>query len=620
MNTFNVLIDFLVTNGDPADIEGGEEQVEDEIPSPQREILASIDSEMTLAREMLNRLTQRRNEVHRELFMKTAPSPEERKNLLDVIAGKEHDLMRLQTEATETRSELDTLLRCKDSEMGSAEDSDCKGDARREYSLMLAGRQTVPYCAGLHQERLEHLISSQKTIENDLEVLRGVLSPIRKLPPEILSSIFLETLLDEDFTPNICSSWRKIALHTPELWSSISISEVRSKPSPQIPLMECWIQRSGVSYISFKVVEERRFASTVSLLSRILDIYIPHYARWRKVHLMYGSTFSLRSGFGVLPPDAVFPMLESLYLERSQFLEQKEIELISRMLLSAPRLRSVSWISGTLYTSFSVPWAQLSQLIIDHPIPMSDVIRILSDCSDLQDVELSLMPDFQSLDDSSSETVLMHCTLQRLKLHVLVDTKPLFNRLQLPRLKHLSLEMLRSIRPEIVPQEANWLNEEFISFLSRSGCSLDYFSLSDFDTSPEDLICCLRHSSTTLKELHLNNERNRKEYVDDQVLRLMTYWPALSDSTTTSDVAENLKEPLCPYIHTLKLWGCISSTDGVLAQMLDSRWRAREMHWAGSQMQVVLIGLHDADSQHPLDAERVRRMNEKRSGISVIRL
>ncbi|KAJ6595071.1 hypothetical protein DFH09DRAFT_887300, partial [Mycena vulgaris] len=66
--------------------------------------------------------------------------------------------------------------------------------------------------------------------------LKGVLSPIRRIPPEILAEIFLNcrqnsrasefySITDPSEAPlllgRVCSSWRVIAHGTPRLWDAL---------------------------------------------------------------------------------------------------------------------------------------------------------------------------------------------------------------------------------------------------------------------------------------------------------------------------------------------------------------------------------------------------------------
>lgn len=86
----------------------------------------------------------------------------------------------------------------------------------REESLREATRQKVQ---NLEKERAE----LDKEIGND----KGFIAPIRRLPSELLSEIFIWSEINGNPWPitKVCRSWRSVALRTPQLWSHIAITE-----------------------------------------------------------------------------------------------------------------------------------------------------------------------------------------------------------------------------------------------------------------------------------------------------------------------------------------------------------------------------------------------------------
>ncbi|KAF8990523.1 hypothetical protein BDQ17DRAFT_367462 [Cyathus striatus] len=87
---------------------------------------------------------------------------------------------------------------------------------------------------GQLQRQLDLLQAKQSGIHDFAEQHRALLSPARKLTQDIVEEIFL-ACLPEDRNPyvnateapmlltRICSSWRRIALSTPRIWSAIHI-------------------------------------------------------------------------------------------------------------------------------------------------------------------------------------------------------------------------------------------------------------------------------------------------------------------------------------------------------------------------------------------------------------
>ncbi|KAJ7700843.1 hypothetical protein B0H17DRAFT_905222, partial [Mycena rosella] len=77
--------------------------------------------------------------------------------------------------------------------------------------------------------RIQAILASLQTRRRNLkwyqDCCRGVLSPMRKLPPEVLQTIFVCARGSEpDVIPavgQVCRHWRNVAVGTPKLWSNI---------------------------------------------------------------------------------------------------------------------------------------------------------------------------------------------------------------------------------------------------------------------------------------------------------------------------------------------------------------------------------------------------------------
>ncbi|KAK0434884.1 hypothetical protein EV421DRAFT_1717141, partial [Armillaria borealis] len=83
------------------------------------------------------------------------------------------------------------------------------------------------------QERFNSLISNARSLQSQLRHL-AILSPIRRLPTELLQEIFLRCIDDKPFRDicpeggyaseapvifgRVCSRWRTVSFSTPSLW------------------------------------------------------------------------------------------------------------------------------------------------------------------------------------------------------------------------------------------------------------------------------------------------------------------------------------------------------------------------------------------------------------------
>lgn len=102
--------------------------------------------------------------------------------------------------------------------------------------------------------------------------------------------------------------------------------------------------RAGIDYTlpTILTAEPESKDPTDSVVSSMLEVFIPHHSPWQKVRIRYKDAWSEKTGFASLPKDTLFPLLEELYLEKSYWLEQDDVDRITSTMLSAPRLHSVS--------------------------------------------------------------------------------------------------------------------------------------------------------------------------------------------------------------------------------------------------------------------------------------
>ena len=86
----------------------------------------------------------------------------------------------------------------------------------------------------LFENCIQQLRARQAALRRDVTRYRSLHSPIRKLPPEILRHIFgyaciLDPAIEYPFQStafcisSVCSRWRDIALHSPEVWANLNV-------------------------------------------------------------------------------------------------------------------------------------------------------------------------------------------------------------------------------------------------------------------------------------------------------------------------------------------------------------------------------------------------------------
>ncbi|KAJ7288062.1 hypothetical protein C8J57DRAFT_505696 [Mycena rebaudengoi] len=333
----------------------------------------------------------------------------------------------------------------------------------------------------------------------------------------------------------ICRSWRNLALATPYLWSSLFVTTSSNGQGlmPRIELIQLWLARSSTQPLSF--------ALDLDILSdynpkEVLDLFSGHLNRWKKVKIT-ARTLDLRLG------GADTLQLEQLYLRCYQTVD------VDVTLTSAPRLRNLFWGIGKSPFAAQIPWSQLTTLYIIPYLTLQEVFYVFQHCPILEEcylwhVDHSQLPEM---------ALISLRQLTTLSLRSIVDASPIalaFSSLILPALRDLAIQVAGS----------HWPHASFMSLLSRSQCSLTALRFSSVVITLEDFTNCLRGVTKTLETLEIVHHPPpaAHPFISDRHLSLLTY--------------DTSREYLCPKLANLKLHRCLSSNDGALSAMVESRW------------------------------------------------
>jgi len=79
------------------------------------------------------------------------------------------------------------------------------------------------------QYAIREMQEQRSVLEKQVAYAMGYLSPIRRLPLELLREIFLWSFEHQPcsawLVAAVCASWRRLALRTPLIWSKVSASD-----------------------------------------------------------------------------------------------------------------------------------------------------------------------------------------------------------------------------------------------------------------------------------------------------------------------------------------------------------------------------------------------------------
>jgi hypothetical protein len=311
----------------------------------------------------------------------------------------------------------------------------------------------------------------------------------RRLPTELLGYIFILTLPDYEYIqPNIrssplvlgrvCNAWRATAHATPQLWSSLCAYYRRHDEQKRMVGIDTWLSRSRVLPLDIRVMVgvETTQASTEFPLA-----FSPHFHRCRKLSLMLQRHWIL--GF-LANSNLPLTALENLELDLCN--EDSPLHMPTFSISSsAPQLRRLS-LMGNFPNNCDLGYSQLTHLITgpyrlisNGPnLSITHYITILRLCPQLMHCSIGdiyLGPD---------GTPLMHHNLRSLVLYSWRSefVESMLDLLTLPALRDIRIVLGPLAHPQ------TWSTSTFESFLCRSLCPLESFTLVSSHDTPEEII------------------------------------------------------------------------------------------------------------------------------------
>ncbi|KAJ6457441.1 hypothetical protein C8R47DRAFT_1164374 [Mycena vitilis] len=222
------------------------------------------------------------------------------------------------------------------------------------------------------QDRLKQLEEERASVSSYRLRIRNILSPLRRIPPEILGEIFFQSLsFSTGYSLNVQASpwvltyvsrrWRAVSLPTPSLWSRVTIRSHRRARDP-LSLAETQIQRAQNLKIHFYASESRPQVQMFQLLSRYGE-------RWTELNL--------RITAEMLPllralRDRI-PRLERIWMNWMSESQARDLQSIEAF-QTAPSLTHLGLYNKCLAGPISLPFHQLTHYELDAPWEMHKAI------------------------------------------------------------------------------------------------------------------------------------------------------------------------------------------------------------------------------------------------------
>ncbi|KAK7060818.1 hypothetical protein VNI00_000551 [Paramarasmius palmivorus] len=343
-------------------------------------------------------------------------------------------------------------------------------------------------------------------LKERMERYRSLLSPIHRLPPEVLANIF--TICGEDFNDIhpikmppavavslVCGRWRSVALSTPFLWSSIRITFRNwewGQHEKVARLTETYLSRSKTSPLHLKMDITCIDDGADVDITPALDVLVQNSSRWRTLDIIcrpwVWQTSTLRGVRGRLS--------KLRHLRLSAFSDGEDdaaddLEIINTNIFDdCPDLHSLCLMpnSSDALSAIVLPWHQIQNLELESS-EIRTAMLFITRCPNLQRVEFN-NHNFIGMEEVDDVEVVTS-SVKSLSIS-LYQSPQVFQVLTVPSLTSLEIGHLSFVR-DLRPIE---------DCIRRSSCNLTSFKLGPAPVSCKQVLSLLS-LMPKLQSLHI---------------------------------------------------------------------------------------------------------------------
>ncbi|KAJ7435432.1 hypothetical protein FB451DRAFT_272076 [Mycena latifolia] len=219
------------------------------------------------------------------------------------------------------------------------------------------------------QSTLAELARERNEIAESLRQHHVILSPVRRVPPELLGEIFSLTLPWSRHIHNVvahqppwrlghvCALWRHAAVTYPALWRYFDLSPSFTTPVNQypLPMLETTLLRSGNLPLDVTFGGWSQQTSNAAWL----DMFLSHCNRWATIHILYVTdSGAFRDIFRRVKGQ--LPALQKLKLLSPRY---HDVPDLPDYFATAPELREVLLTNSGLDRpshALPIPWSQIT--------------------------------------------------------------------------------------------------------------------------------------------------------------------------------------------------------------------------------------------------------------------
>ncbi|KAK0222431.1 hypothetical protein EDD85DRAFT_255222 [Armillaria nabsnona] len=310
----------------------------------------------------------------------------------------------------------------------------------------------------------------------------ALISSFRKLPPEVLATIFQHTIVipplqNSHWLPgdmariydalcalgSVCRHWRATVLSTPSLWAQFCLRLPWIQPiESRLPLLKIMLDRSREAHLSIGC-SFMGFGRDKQNIRALLECLVPTSYRWKlaSIEIDEDSVDIYEQLRGRLP------LLERL--ELVSVCPNSEVSWETfRAFEDAPLLRELVLGEGlSPVHKFALPWSQITSLYIDHQIEPDGLYAVFSVTPNLQFLHLSAQNEDGDSTTWEPEDPIDFIVCSTLR-HLDVADPALFRVATLPSVEEISIGLL----PVHEEDDDKYEEDFFYDFLHRSQCPM----------------------------------------------------------------------------------------------------------------------------------------------------
>ncbi|KAK7062791.1 hypothetical protein VNI00_000281 [Paramarasmius palmivorus] len=419
------------------------------------------------------------------------------------------------------------------------------------------------------------LESRREGLKKSMERYRSLLSPIHKMPPEILLNIFTFACEQNEMYPSrippaasismVCGRWRDVAFAAPSLWSAISIefSYWKSNETKLARMTRTFLERSKNSPLKLELDFSHAIGSVEPVLDT-LNALVQHSNRWFDLELRVLTSIIRHPVF--TPIRGCLPLLKWLYFNEVPIPEstpETVDDWIDKLNIFefAPSLSHLAFKPDFHVVDFVLPLEQVKALKL-HDSYAINSLEFLPLCPNVQRLEL-----FRVGGGDSYMGPIVTCNIKDLVIEAEAqdDVACILRHSTFPQLASMSISGLKSGLSE---DWTRWdeLEAPLETFFRRSSCTITTLQLQCIPMVDEQAIALLNRMPS-LESLHIHEMTRDCDFSNKIVTSLFL-------QTLLVDHAGSLEtSPFLPRLaHLTLIVHCFQLDTMALLKAITSRW------------------------------------------------